>query len=40
MIHIAVCEDEEPQADYLKTLLDRWQKFSGSRALVDVYSSY
>ena len=39
MIHIAVCEDEELQADYLKALLDRWQKLSGSRALVDVYNS-
>lgn len=39
MIHIAVCEDEELQADYLKALLDRWQKLSGSCALVDVFGS-
>lgn len=39
IIHIAVCEDEELQADYLKALLDRWQKLSGSCALVDVYCS-
>lgn len=39
MIHIAVCEDEELQADYLKALLDRWQKLSGVRALVDSYGS-
>lgn len=39
MIYIAVCEDEAPQADYLKALLDRWQELSGSRALVDVFCS-
>lgn len=39
MIHIAVCEDEELQADYLKALLDRWQKLCGNRAQVDIYNS-
>lgn len=39
MIHIAVCEDEAPQADYLRSLLDRWQEQSGNRALVAVFCS-
>lgn len=39
MIRIAVCEDEEVQAEYLKTLLDRWQELAGVSAAVDVYRS-
>ncbi len=39
MIRIAVCEDEEAQAEYLKTLLDRWQELARVSAAVDVYHS-
>lgn len=39
MFRIAICEDEQVQREYLKTLLETWKKLSGEKVLVDIYTS-